>query len=65
MPAFTVSVGVQAAEQGALEVAQMVEGADRALYIAKKLGKNRVEIAPELGYTPGADNMTTNRPLAQ
>ena len=65
MPAFTVSLGVQAAEQGALEVAQMVEGADRALYIAKKLGKNRVEIAPELGDTPGADNMTTNRPLAQ
>ena len=64
MPAFTVSLGVQAAEQGALEVAQMVEGADRALYIAKKLGKNRVETAPELGYTPGADNMTTNRPLA-
>ena len=65
MPAFTISLGVQAAEQGALEVAQMVEGADRALYIAKKLGKNRVETAPELGYTPGADNMTTNRPLAQ
>ena len=64
MPPFTVSLGVQSAERGALEVAQMIEGADRALYIAKKLGKNRVEIAPELSYAPGMDGRSANRPLA-
>lgn len=64
MPPFTVSLGVQSAEQGALEVAQMIEGADRALYIAKKLGKNRVEIAPELSYAPGTDGLSANRPVA-
>jgi diguanylate cyclase (GGDEF)-like protein len=65
MPSFTVSLGVQSAEQGALDVAQMIEGADRALYIAKKLGKNRVEIAPEFSYTPGPDGLVANRPPAQ
>lgn len=65
IPSFTVSLGAQSAGQGALDVAQMIEGADRALYIAKKLGKNRVEIAPEAGCMPGADNGAARRPLAQ
>lgn len=65
IPSFTVSLGVQSAEQGALDVAQMVEGADRALYIAKKLGKNRVEIAPEVSYPPDTDGLAASRPLAQ
>ncbi|MFL6716358.1 MAG: GGDEF domain-containing protein [Burkholderiaceae bacterium] len=65
MPPFTVSLGAQSAGQGALDVAQMIEGADRALYIAKKLGKNRVEIAPEINCMPGTENATTHPPLAQ
>lgn len=65
MPSFSVSLGVQSAEQGALEVAQMIEGADRALYIAKKLGKNRVEIAPEFSYASGTDGLAANRPQGQ
>lgn len=65
MPPFTVSLGVQSAEQGALEVAQLIEGADRALYIAKKLGKNRVEIAPEFSDACATDGLPANRRLAQ
>lgn len=65
MPSFTVSLGVQSTQGGALEVAEMIEGADRALYIAKKLGKDRVEIAPEVSYMPDAGGLAANRSLAQ
>ena len=47
LPAFTVSIGVQSTHARALDMAQLIEGADQALYIAKKLGKDRVEIAPD------------------
>ena len=65
MPAFTVSIGAQSAEQAGMDLARMIEGADRALYIAKKLGKNRVEVAPEVNQPPAMDGLAANRPLAQ
>jgi len=65
MPSFTVSMGIQSAEQGGLDVAQMIEGADRALYIAKKLGKNRAEVAPEISRMPATDDQAADRPLAE
>ena len=48
MPPSTVSVGVGSAHGGQADMAQLIESADQALYIAKKLGKNRVELAPEI-----------------
>jgi diguanylate cyclase (GGDEF)-like protein len=48
MPPSTVSVGVGSARNGQADMAQLIESADQALYIAKKLGKNRVELAPEI-----------------
>jgi diguanylate cyclase (GGDEF)-like protein len=47
MPPSTISVGVGSARNGQADMAQLIESADQALYIAKKLGKNRVELAPE------------------
>jgi diguanylate cyclase (GGDEF)-like protein len=48
MPSSTVSIGVGSARNGQAEMGQLIESADQALYIAKKLGKNRVELAPEI-----------------
>jgi diguanylate cyclase (GGDEF)-like protein len=47
MPPSTISVGVGTAHNGQADMAQLIESADQALYIAKKLGKNRVELAPQ------------------
>jgi diguanylate cyclase (GGDEF)-like protein len=48
----TVSIGV--AEPGAKtrEVEQVIQAADKALYRAKKAGRNRVETAAEPGSRP-------------
>lgn len=64
MPSFTVSIGVQSAEHAGLDLARMIEGADAALYIAKKLGKNRVEIAPQLSGAPAMASLAGKPPLA-
>jgi diguanylate cyclase (GGDEF)-like protein len=48
LPSCTVSIGVGSARNGQAEMGQLIESADQALYIAKKLGKNRVELAPEI-----------------
>ena len=45
MPPATVSIGVGSTCNGQTEMAQLIESTDQALYIAKNLGKNRVELA--------------------
>ncbi|RYF44785.1 MAG: GGDEF domain-containing protein [Cytophagaceae bacterium] len=46
LPSSTVSIGVASTCSGQSTQAQLIESADQALYIAKHLGKNRVELAP-------------------
>lgn len=41
---FTVSIGVTASEAGETDVDQLMKRADRALYVAKASGRNRVEL---------------------
>lgn len=41
---FTVSIGVTASEAGEADVDQLMKRADRALYVAKASGRNRVEL---------------------
>ncbi len=45
VPRITVSIGLATYPQNGLAAAELLENADRALYRAKSLGKNRVEIA--------------------
>jgi len=42
---FTISIGVSIAPDDAREVETLIKAADRALYLAKKQGKNRVCVA--------------------
>lgn len=46
LPSSTVSIGIGSTCNGESAQAQLIESADQALYIAKNLGKNRVELAP-------------------
>ena len=48
-PIITVSIGVAGLHVHAETVDGLVEAADRALYRAKGLGKNRVAVARERG----------------
>ena len=41
---LTVSVGVAALEQGERQAAELLSNADKALYLAKRSGKNRTEV---------------------
>jgi diguanylate cyclase (GGDEF)-like protein len=61
LPASTVSIGIGSACNGQSTQAQLIESADQALYIAKNLGKNRVELAPEAVNTGQTE--TTERTL--
>ena len=51
VPPCTVSIGVGTVHDGQMDMAQLIESADQALYIAKNLGKNRVELAPRINNT--------------
>jgi diguanylate cyclase (GGDEF)-like protein len=44
----TASFGVASIPETALDMEALIEGADQALYRAKRAGKNRVECAPRL-----------------
>ena len=50
----TVSVGVAVAVEEDMDVAALIEGADRALYLAKRRGRNRVEVAAGGAVPPGS-----------
>jgi diguanylate cyclase (GGDEF)-like protein len=41
---LTVSVGIAALDQGGPHAADLVSNADKALYVAKRAGKNRIEV---------------------
>jgi diguanylate cyclase (GGDEF)-like protein len=44
IPGYTVSIGVAALDSCHADTAALIDAADKALYAAKKAGKNRVEI---------------------
>ena len=54
---ITVSIGVASLPQHAASMDDLVEAADRALYLAKRLGKNRVSLSAETA--PAAAPVTT------
>lgn len=43
LPSVTVSIGVSAMPEDATDSGQLIRAADRALYLAKSLGRNRVQ----------------------
>jgi len=51
-PSITASVGVTSAMGDAIEFEPMYEMADRALYAAKRSGRNRVAFIPDDGHVP-------------
>jgi diguanylate cyclase (GGDEF)-like protein len=44
IPAYTVSIGVASLGPGRVDSAALIQAADKALYVAKKAGKNRVQV---------------------
>ena len=50
----TVSVGLAEAKSNAIELAALLSAADLALYKAKALGRNRIQIAPTKGVSEAA-----------
>lgn len=44
IPAYTVSIGVASLGPGRVDSAALIQAADKALYAAKKAGKNRVQV---------------------
>ena len=55
----TVSVGVSSFPADGLTVVDLLEASDRALYLAKRDGRNQVRSAgPELTGAPGATSRT-------
>lgn len=45
LPSMTVSIGVAEAPKHGIEVEEIIRAADKALYFAKKIGRNRIEFA--------------------
>jgi diguanylate cyclase (GGDEF)-like protein len=58
----TVSIGLAHCEQSALDVSGLLAQADRALYLAKENGRNRVESASLEAFVVRANE--TTRPVA-
>lgn len=54
IPAYTVSIGVAPLMTGRTDSAALIDVADKALYAAKKAGKNYVELACTQSYEPVA-----------
>jgi diguanylate cyclase (GGDEF)-like protein len=65
---ITVSVGIAACPEDANDPADLIEAADRALYVSKKTGRDRVTVAGEAtvgsvsGPIPGADTRKYTKP---
>jgi diguanylate cyclase (GGDEF)-like protein len=49
LPPATVSIGLMASNDGRATMDTLIGQADRALYLAKNSGKNRVVVSPEMG----------------
>jgi diguanylate cyclase (GGDEF)-like protein/putative nucleotidyltransferase with HDIG domain len=64
-PAVTASFGVSALSLGARQPCELIDQADKALYVAKRDGRNRVirwDEAPDGLETAGTKNRHTNSP---
>lgn len=61
---FTVSIGIAGRLPGETEPQDITERADRALYEAKRSGRNRVQAAPTYGYGASGQDLEPPRPLS-
>lgn len=50
-PPYTVSIGIARLETKCEDAGAIIDAADRALYAAKKAGRNCVQVAPGAGET--------------